>query len=385
MSQPTYIYPENLPDLECQLLDVRRADDFEASHLEGAASNCVFEVAFVDRLEETAPDPARPTVVYGSRSRTNEGIVAADKLRRNGYTDIRILKGGLEAAEQAGLPVVRGAAIPEIPAIADGVHEIDLEESKVEWLGRNLINKHWGTAALESGHLTFEGGNLVGGQFVIDLNRLTCADLEGSDLHDVLIAHLQNEDFFDVANHPRATFTITGVSDGAMTTPGAPNLKVTGDLTLRGQTHPITFSIAAGLTPEGCPAAQAAFSIDRTRWGAVYGSGKFFHRLAGHLVNDHVDFQLRIVIKPYRETMDQPKIADRQPVAVELEEGKTYAYCTCGLSATQPFCDGSHQGTEFTPDLFKAEKSGQAWLCQCKHSGNSPFCDGSHARLEATT
>lgn len=83
--------------------------------------------------------------------------------------------------------------------------------------------------------------------------------------------------------------------------------------------------------------------------------------------------------------MDQPKIADRQPIAVELEEGKTYAYCTCGLSKSQPFCDGSHQGSGFSPSIFKAEKSGQAWLCQCKHSGNSPFCDGSHAKLDAST
>lgn len=76
--------------------------------------------------------------------------------------------------------------------------------------------------------------------------------------------------------------------------------------------------------------------------------------------------------------MKLPKAAADQPVAVQLQEGKTYAYCTCGLSASQPFCDGSHQGTDFTPQLFKVDKSGETWLCQCKRTANAPFCDGSH-------
>jgi len=81
--------------------------------------------------------------------------------------------------------------------------------------------------------------------------------------------------------------------------------------------------------------------------------------------------------------MKLPKAAADQPVAVQLEEGKTYAYCSCGLSASQPFCDGSHQGTDFSPKLFKAEESGEAWLCQCKRTANAPFCDGSHAKVPA--
>lgn len=79
--------------------------------------------------------------------------------------------------------------------------------------------------------------------------------------------------------------------------------------------------------------------------------------------------------------MADPKIAAKAPVKVTLEEGKTYFFCTCGHSANQPFCDGSHKGTEFTPKSFVAEKEGDAFLCQCKHSGNLPFCDGSHSKL----
>lgn len=78
---------------------------------------------------------------------------------------------------------------------------------------------------------------------------------------------------------------------------------------------------------------------------------------------------------------DKPIIADTEPKAVELEKGKKYAFCSCGRSANQPFCDGSHSGTSFTPHVFTAEKAGQAYLCLCKHTGSIPFCDGTHSSL----
>jgi CDGSH-type Zn-finger protein len=79
--------------------------------------------------------------------------------------------------------------------------------------------------------------------------------------------------------------------------------------------------------------------------------------------------------------MSKPVVANNKPAPVELEEGKTYFFCTCGQSAGQPFCDGSHKGSGFAPKPFKAEKSGTAYLCQCKATGNAPFCDGSHSAI----
>ena len=66
---------------------------------------------------------------------------------------------------------------------------------------------------------------------------------------------------------------------------------------------------------------------------------------------------------------------------MDLEDGKTYFWCSCGRSKNQPFCDGSHAGTAIKPQKFTAEKSGPAHLCQCKASANAPFCDGAHARI----
>lgn len=82
--------------------------------------------------------------------------------------------------------------------------------------------------------------------------------------------------------------------------------------------------------------------------------------------------------------MTQQKItAAKEPVKVTLEKGKMYAFCTCGHSDIQPFCNGTHR--EKAPDYksfkFEAEKDGDVWLCQCKETDGVPFCDGSHSKL----
>lgn len=74
-------------------------------------------------------------------------------------------------------------------------------------------------------------------------------------------------------------------------------------------------------------------------------------------------------------------IAAKEPIPVELEAGKTYAWCTCGDSTKQPFCDGSHKDTDFAPLVFTAEESKTAYLCTCKQTDNPGFCDGSHKGL----
>ena len=78
--------------------------------------------------------------------------------------------------------------------------------------------------------------------------------------------------------------------------------------------------------------------------------------------------------------MTEPEIADKKPAVLELEPG-TYHWCVCGRSKNQPFCDGSHQETEFTPKAFVVEEKKRVVLCQCKRTGNPPFCDGTHSTL----
>ncbi|MCL7974035.1 MAG: CDGSH iron-sulfur domain-containing protein [marine benthic group bacterium] len=80
--------------------------------------------------------------------------------------------------------------------------------------------------------------------------------------------------------------------------------------------------------------------------------------------------------------MSKPNVPQKAPYPVDLEAGKKYAWCACGESSTQPFCDGSHKGTGLMPRVFTAEDTKTAYLCGCKHTGNGPFCDGNHAKLD---
>ena len=75
---------------------------------------------------------------------------------------------------------------------------------------------------------------------------------------------------------------------------------------------------------------------------------------------------------------NEVKVAQKAPYAVEVEAEKTYYWCACGRSETQPFCDGSHQGTGIELFAFTAEKSETVYLCGCKQTANKPFCDGTH-------
>lgn len=79
--------------------------------------------------------------------------------------------------------------------------------------------------------------------------------------------------------------------------------------------------------------------------------------------------------------MSKPIISDNKPKQVQLKKNEEYYFCVCGRSSNQPFCDGSHAGTEFSPLPFKVEQDEEAHLCQCKHTANAPYCDGTHAKF----
>lgn len=78
--------------------------------------------------------------------------------------------------------------------------------------------------------------------------------------------------------------------------------------------------------------------------------------------------------------MSQPNIPQKKPYVLDLEAG-TYFWCSCGKSSKQPFCDGSHKGSEFSPMKTVLEEGKKVALCGCKHTGNQPFCDGKHKDL----
>ena len=80
--------------------------------------------------------------------------------------------------------------------------------------------------------------------------------------------------------------------------------------------------------------------------------------------------------------MARGKPTQNVPYKMFVEEGKSYYWCSCGLSSNQPYCDGNHEGSEFKPIRFTADKKGFARICGCRSSENAPICDGSHMSLD---
>lgn len=79
--------------------------------------------------------------------------------------------------------------------------------------------------------------------------------------------------------------------------------------------------------------------------------------------------------------MSERVVAAKAPMGVDVVAGRTYWWCRCGKSSRQPFCDGSHQGSDLSPLKYDAAENRKLWFCCCKQTAAEPLCDGSHKKL----
>lgn len=281
------------------IIDTLPKDLFERRHLPGAKNACVFQVVFRSEVEEMVPDRDREIVLYGSSIASHDSVTAAEKLVRFGYSKVFVLTGGLAAWRQAGYPLTGNdpdsADGGDLQALADRSYVVDTGQSIVEWTGRNPNTKHHGTLRLSKGDITIEQGRL-NGTFEIDMHSLKNLNLEGSEWHPVLIAHLKSDDFFFTEKFPTARFTIDSarkISEYLT----APNFEVEGTLELCGVRNTIRFPATVSSLPDGAITAEAHFDFDRTQWNIIYGSSRYFEHLGMHLVFDLISIGLRIVAR----------------------------------------------------------------------------------------
>jgi len=277
------------------LIDILSADSYEAEHVPGAVNLCVYETAFIDKVKEAFPDTGTALTVCGYCDSTKEAEISLARLKEAGYSNVSAMSGGLEKWKaDGGKPEGKGDAA----ASADGKLAVDAEASFIYWTGRNLFNFHTGSLKLKDGSVEIRDGKLVAGEFRVDLDSLACTDLTDSAMNRMLIDHLRSDDFFSAAEHPLATFTVTAASRIDGVSDGLPNHRIEGNLDLRGKTVPLSFDALVARKEDGTYVAQAMIDLDRTQWGSIYGSGRFFSRLGQHVVNDIVHLHLKVATRP---------------------------------------------------------------------------------------
>ena len=280
------------------IIDVMTPEDYAERHLPEAISACIYEVVFLDRVHGAVPDRGARIVIYDATDTTRAARQAVERLQADGYTDLAILVGGLAGWLAEGRPVVGSPAPPAVPTLADGRYELDPENSRLEWTGRNINNRHLGTVGLASGWAAVCCNSLCAGVVTLDLTRIANRDLADAGWRGMLESHLKSADFFDVAQYPTGTVTLTGGEPIGQVPAGTANFRFRALLTLKGITHDLEFPAVVEPQGDGSVKVQATFAIDRTRWDITYGSGRFFERLGMHLVHDEVGIDLFLIFRP---------------------------------------------------------------------------------------
>ena len=165
---------------------------------------------------------------------------------------------------------------------------VNAEESKVQWLGKKVTGEHTGEIRMAYGDLQFDGEELTGGSFEIDMKSITNSDIENEEYNQKLVGHLKSDDFFGVEKYPKASFVITGVEQKK-----AGKYHIKGDLTIKGITKSIEFPAQVTML-DSKATATASITVDRSEFNVRYGSGSFFDGLGDKMIYD--DFTLDVTL-----------------------------------------------------------------------------------------
>ncbi|KLT65212.1 YceI family protein [Pedobacter sp. BMA] len=166
-------------------------------------------------------------------------------------------------------------------------YTVDAAKSTITWIGKKVTGSHNGTISLQSGTLNVDGKKVTGGTFTIDMNSIKDADGSAK-----LEGHLKADDFFGTAKFPTATFVITKVTGSDA------NLTVTGNLTIKGITKPLSFPASVTVNTDGTVSALAGkITVDRTKYDIRYGSKSFFDSIGDKAIDDNFEIGVKLVAK----------------------------------------------------------------------------------------
>jgi polyisoprenoid-binding protein YceI len=165
-------------------------------------------------------------------------------------------------------------------------YKADTDKTTIKWTGEKVTGKHWGHINLKSGDLTMKDGKITGGTFVIDMNSITCKDIEDDGYNKKLVGHLKSDDFFGVSTYPTAKLVITKATAFKDN-----KADVRGDLTIKKNTESILFTV----TKDG-DKYTAKIVADRSKFDVRYGSKSFFDNLGDKVIYDDFTLDVDLVL-----------------------------------------------------------------------------------------
>ena len=180
--------------------------------------------------------------------------------------------------------------------VAQTEYKADAENCIVNWKGEKVTGYHEGTLKLKEGSITMKDGQPVNVSAVADMTTIICTDLEDPGYNQKLVGHLKSEDFFSVEKFPTVTFNGKKFEPIKGAKGKEPNYKVTGDLTIKGKTQPITFEAYISES-NGVLSSMGDIVFDRTKYDIRYGSGSFFDGLGDKMIYDDVKLSYSLKTK----------------------------------------------------------------------------------------
>lgn len=180
-----------------------------------------------------------------------------------------------------------------VAATAQTVHRIDPAATKLTWTGKKVTGQHRGSIAVQDGAVQWGANGLVQADVVIDMTTIKNLDMDAGGASR-LEGHLRSADFFAVDRYKTAAFKTTRVEKLTGGAADQPNYRVTGDLTIKGITRPVTFDLRAWQETKAVRAVGTAV-FDRTLYGIEYRSGSFFDALGDKMIEDHVELHFDLV------------------------------------------------------------------------------------------
>ncbi|PZX49618.1 YceI family protein [Algoriphagus chordae] len=174
-------------------------------------------------------------------------------------------------------------------SLAPEVATVNTAESTITWTAKKVTGQHHGKVPITSATLDYQDGKILGGTFEMDMTSLTVEDLTDPDSNKKLTDHLKSDDFFSVEKHNTSTFTITEAK-----TSNGKDYELTGDLTIKDITKPVTFPVTVDVN-DGKIVATGKLTFDRTHYDIKFRSGSYFENLADKLIYDDVELDVKLI------------------------------------------------------------------------------------------